>query len=133
MGTERTSPLAPRFAAMTGGRAAAMAAALTATLGLASASGVISVRQMNGMGMGVATRLGSFASFAGLWVAMMAAMMLPGAAPAVLGRAQAGGVRAVPAFAGRGALSRCLAESQRSGKQSETIAGGSEEPCSVRS
>jgi predicted metal-binding membrane protein len=118
---------------MTGGRAAAMAAALTATPGLASASGVISVRQMNGMDMGVATRLGSFASFAGLWVAMMAAMMLPGAAPAVLGRAQAGGVRAVPVFAGRGALSRCLAESQRSGKQPETIAGGTEEPCSVRS
>jgi hypothetical protein len=116
---------------MAGGRAAAMAAALTATLGLASASGVISVRQMNGMDMGVATRLGSFASFAGLWVAMMAAMMLPGAA--VLGRAQAGGVRAVPVFAGRGALSRCLAESQRSGKQPETIAGGTEEPCSVRS
>jgi hypothetical protein len=33
---------------------------------------------------------------------------------------------------GRGALSRCLAESQRSGKQPETIAGGTEEPCSVR-
>jgi len=81
----------------------------------------------------VATRLGSFASVAGLWVAMMAAMMLPGAAQAVMGRAQAGGVRAVPVFAGRGALSRCLAESQRSGKQPETIAGGTEEPCSVRS
>ena len=34
-----------------------------------------------------------------LWVAMMAAMMLPGAAPAVLRRADAsGGVRAVPLF-----------------------------------
>jgi predicted metal-binding membrane protein len=31
---------------------------------------------------------------------MMAAMMLPGAAPAVLRRAHAGGVRAVPLFAG---------------------------------
>ena len=28
--------------------------------------------------MGVATRLGSFAFFAAVWVAMMAAMMLPG-------------------------------------------------------
>jgi predicted metal-binding membrane protein len=53
---------------------------------------------MNGMDMGVATRLGSFAFFAALWAWMMAAMMLPGAAPAVVRRAQAGGVRAVPLF-----------------------------------
>ena len=38
-------------------------AALTATLGLAAASWVVAVRQMNGMDMGVATRLGSFAFF----------------------------------------------------------------------
>jgi predicted metal-binding membrane protein len=55
---------------------------------------------MNGMDMGVATRLGSFAFFVALWVSMMAAMMLPGAAPAVVRRAQAGGVRAVPLFIG---------------------------------
>ena len=59
-------------------------AALTATLGLAAASWVVAVRQMNGMDMGVATRLGSFAFFVVLWVSMMAAMMLPGAAPAVV-------------------------------------------------
>jgi predicted metal-binding membrane protein len=76
------------------------AAALTATLGLAAASWVIAVRQMNGMDMGAATPLGSFAFFLVLWVAMMAAMMLPGAAPAVLRRAHAGGVRAVPLFVG---------------------------------
>jgi predicted metal-binding membrane protein len=76
-------------------------AALTATLGLAAASWVVAVRQMNGMDMGVATRLGSFAFFAALWVAMMAAMMLPGAVPAVLRRVDAGGrVRAVPLFVG---------------------------------
>jgi predicted metal-binding membrane protein len=86
---------------MTGARTAATAAALTATLGLAAASWVVAVRQMNGMDMGVATRLGSFGFFAALWVVMMAAMMLPGAAPAVLRRAHAsGGVRAVPVFAG---------------------------------
>jgi predicted metal-binding membrane protein len=56
---------------------------------------------MNGMDMGVATRLGSFAFFVALWVSMMAAMMLPGAAPAVLRRAHASGrVRAVPLFVG---------------------------------
>jgi predicted metal-binding membrane protein len=83
-----------------GARTAATAAALTATLGLAAASWVVTVRQMNGMDMGVATRLGSFAFFAALWAWMMAAMMLPGAVPAVARRAQAGGVRAVPLFVG---------------------------------
>ena len=81
-------------------RTAAMAAALTATLGLAAASWGVAVWQMQGMDMGVATSLGSFASFIAVWVVMMAAMMLPGAAPAVLRRAQAGGVRAVPLFIG---------------------------------
>ncbi len=86
---------------MTSAGTAATAAALTATLGLAAASWVLAVRQMNGMDMGVATRLGSFAFFAALWVPMMAAMMLPGAAPAVLRRAYASDrVRAVPLFVG---------------------------------
>src|SRR5260370_12175094 len=79
----------------------ATAGALAATLGLAVASWVVAVRQMNGMDMGVATGLGSFAVFVALWVSMMAAMMLPGAAPAVLRRAHASGrVRAVPLFVG---------------------------------
>ena len=82
-------------------RTAATAAVLAATFGLAAASWVIAVRQMNGMDMGVATRLGSFGSFIAVWVVMMAAMMLPGAAPAVLRRTKAsGGVRAVPLFIG---------------------------------
>jgi predicted metal-binding membrane protein len=76
-------------------------AALTATLGLAAASWIVAVRQMNGMDMGLATRLGSFAFFLAVWVWMMAAMMLPGAAPAVSRRAQASGrVSAVPLFVG---------------------------------
>jgi len=79
---------------------AATAAALTATLGLAAASWVVALRQMNGMDMGVATPLGSFAVFVAVWVSMMAAMMLPSAAPAVLRRAHSGGVRAVPLFVG---------------------------------
>jgi predicted metal-binding membrane protein len=77
------------------------AAALTATLGLAAAAWVVAVVQMNGMDMGVATELGPFGFFAALWVSMMAAMMLPGAAPAVVRRAQAdGGLHAVPLFVG---------------------------------
>src|SRR5258706_16333661 len=86
---------------MTSGSTAATAAALAATLGLAAAAWVVAVRQMNGMDMGVATELGSSAFFAALWVSMMAAMMLPGAAPAVVRRAQAGGgVRAGALFVG---------------------------------
>jgi predicted metal-binding membrane protein len=72
-------------------------AVLIATLGLAAASWFLSVRQMNGMDMGVATPLGSFAFFVVLWLSMMAAMMLPGAVPAVMRRARAG-VRTVPVF-----------------------------------
>jgi predicted metal-binding membrane protein len=76
-------------------------ATLAATLGLAAAAWVVAVRQMNGMDLGVATRLGSFAFFVALWVSMMVAMMLPGATPAVLRRARASGrVRTVPLFLG---------------------------------
>jgi predicted metal-binding membrane protein len=79
----------------------ATAAALTATLGLAAAAWVVAAQQMNGMDMGVATELGSFAFFVALWVSMMAAMMLPGAVPAVLRDARANSrVRAVPLFVG---------------------------------
>lgn len=60
------------------------AVALTATVGLAAAFWVFTIKSMNGMDMGVATHLGPFPSFIFLWVVMMAAMMLPGAAPAAL-------------------------------------------------
>lgn len=76
-------------------------AALTATLGFAGAAWVVAVWQMQGMDLGVATRLGSFAFFVAFWVVMTAAMMLPGAAPTVLRRARTSGrVRAVPLFLG---------------------------------
>ena len=76
-------------------------AALTVTLGIAGASWVLAVRQMTRMDMGVATRLGSFGFFVVLWVLMMAAMMLPGAVPAVMRRAHAiRRMRAVPQFIG---------------------------------
>jgi predicted metal-binding membrane protein len=48
---------------------------------------------------GAPSRSGSFAFFLAVWVSMMAAMMLPGAAPAVMSRAHASGrVRSVPLF-----------------------------------
>jgi predicted metal-binding membrane protein len=89
-------------AVMTSARTSVTAAAVTATLGLAAACWVVAVREMSGMmDMGVATRLGSLSFFVGVWVSMMAAMMLPGAAPAVVRGARAGGrVHAVPLFIG---------------------------------
>jgi predicted metal-binding membrane protein len=66
---------------MNGGQA--RVGASTITLALAGVAWVVAVRQMSGMDMGVATELGSFAFFVAAWVPMMAAMMLPGAVPAV--------------------------------------------------
>ncbi|MDR0341651.1 MAG: DUF2182 domain-containing protein [Nocardiopsaceae bacterium] len=76
----------------------ATAAALAGTLGLAAACWVAALWQMSGMDMGPETRLGSFGAFTAVWLAMMAAMMLPGAAPAVLRRAGAGGMGAAALF-----------------------------------
>jgi predicted metal-binding membrane protein len=83
------------------GSAAATPVALIVTLGIAGASWVVAIRRMTGMDMGVATPLGSFGSFVVVWVLMMAAMMLPGAVPAVVRRTRATGrLRAVPLFVG---------------------------------
>jgi len=67
------------------------------TLVLAAAAWVVAVEQMKGMDMGGATELGSFGSFVGFWVPMMAAMMLPSVAPAVLRRNR---VQTSPLFVG---------------------------------
>jgi predicted metal-binding membrane protein len=61
-------------------RNTATVVALTMTAGLAAVSWIVVVRQMSGMDMGVATELGPLGPF----LVMMAAMMLPGAVPAVL-------------------------------------------------
>jgi predicted metal-binding membrane protein len=96
-----TSGQATATATTTTATTATTTATLAATLGLAAAAWVVAIWQMSGMDMGVASRLGSFGFFVALWAVMMAAMMLPGAAPAVLRRAQAGGgVRVVPLFVG---------------------------------
>jgi predicted metal-binding membrane protein len=80
---------------------AATSTTLVTTLALPVGLWLVSVRQMDGMDMGVATELGSFPSFVALWLTMMGAMMLPGATPAVLSRAHVGRrVRTVPLFVG---------------------------------
>jgi predicted metal-binding membrane protein len=86
----RARPRTRRSGARTSARTAATAAAVT-TLALAAVSWVVAIDLMDGMDMGVATELGSFASFIGTWIPMMAAMMLPGAAPAVARRARSDG------------------------------------------
>jgi hypothetical protein len=102
---------------------ASKALALAVTLGLAAASWVVAVRQMNGMDMGVGAELGSLGFFIGLWVVMMAAMMLPGAVPAVLRRADASGhVLTAPAFVGS-YLAQC---GRRSASPCTPCTGGTE-------
>jgi predicted metal-binding membrane protein len=83
------------------GRAVVPPMVLATTLGLAAACWAAAAWLMDGMDMGVATRPGSFGFFAAAWVTMMAAMMLPGAAPAVARHARMSGrVRAAVPFTG---------------------------------
>jgi predicted metal-binding membrane protein len=65
---------------------------VAALLGVAVGYWAVAIGRMHGMDVGPATALGSFGSFVGRWVPMMAAMMLPGAVPAVL-RVAHGGAR----------------------------------------
>jgi predicted metal-binding membrane protein len=86
---------------VTGAGTVETAPVLAAVLGLSAACWVIAAWLMGGMDMGVATRRGSFGFFAAAWVTMMAAMMLPGAAPAAVRHVRADGrVLAAPLFVG---------------------------------
>jgi predicted metal-binding membrane protein len=78
-----------------------IAGTATATIGVAAVAWALAAQQMSGMDMGPQSELGSFAFFIGVWVLMMAAMMLPGAAPAVSRFVRARGrALAAPVFAG---------------------------------
>jgi len=82
---------------MSGSRSTSVA--IAATLVLAGGCWALTAERMSGMNMGVATELGSLAFFLGIWAPMMAAMMLPGAMPAISLRARSSGVvRAVTPF-----------------------------------
>ena len=65
--------------------------ATAVTLGLAAVSWIVMIRLMDGMNMGAATPFGPFAFFVAAWASMIAAMMLPGAVPAVVRRLHEGG------------------------------------------
>lgn len=64
-----------------------------ATLGVALVCWAVTVERMRGMDMGPGTALGSFPFFLGMWVTMMAAMMLPSVAPMALLFARVSGER----------------------------------------
>lgn len=53
-------------------------------LGIALATWIVAIERMRGMDMGPGTDLGALGWYMGIWVTMMAAMMLPAAAPMVL-------------------------------------------------
>ena len=59
-------------------------AVLTPVLVAALVAWAVAVEQMRGMDAGPGTDLGSFGWFAGIWLTMTVAMMLPSAAPATL-------------------------------------------------
>jgi predicted metal-binding membrane protein len=92
------SQLRSRHSVMRG--QAARTVPVAATLALAAAAWTVIVPRMSGMDMGPGTDLGSFWFFAGTWIAMMAAMMLPSAVPAVVSFE-----RIVPRRAGASAIS----------------------------
>ena len=78
---------------------AVRAVALALPLTVAAGCWVVAVRQMAGIDMGASSSLGSFGFFAAAWAAMMAAMMLPGATPAVLRQVHTDSrLRTVPLF-----------------------------------
>jgi predicted metal-binding membrane protein len=53
----------------------------------------VTVQRMQGMDMGPGTELGGLGWFAGVWVTMMAAMMLPSLAPMAVAHARGAGLR----------------------------------------
>jgi predicted metal-binding membrane protein len=57
-------------------------------LSLAALAWLVALHQMSGMDMGYSTELGAASSFAVAWIAMMAAMMLPGTVPVTVRRAR---------------------------------------------
>src|SRR5690242_21322688 len=61
----------------------AMRAALV-LVGAALGTWIVTVQRMRGMDAGPGTDLGGLGWFVGIWVTMMAAMMLPSASPMVL-------------------------------------------------
>src|SRR6188474_853212 len=58
--------------------------ATVALIAVAAAAWIVTVERMRGMDAGPGTDLGGLGWFLGIWITMMAAMMLPSASPMVL-------------------------------------------------
>jgi predicted metal-binding membrane protein len=71
---------------------------LTALLGATLIAWAVALEQMRGMDTGPGTDLGSFAWFAGIWLTMTIAMMLPSAAPTTLMFSRLGRASRTPLF-----------------------------------
>jgi predicted metal-binding membrane protein len=69
-------------------------------VGAAAIAWVATVGRMDGMDMGPGTDLGTFGWFAGVWVTMMAAMMLPSLTPMAVGYSRGVGGGQVRSIAG---------------------------------
>jgi predicted metal-binding membrane protein len=84
-------------AARDSGPLAAPVVVLTVVAGVCWA---VTVERMRGMDMGPGTDLGGLGWFAGVWVTMMAAMMLPSISPMAVASARAAGPRRAGSVAG---------------------------------
>lgn len=65
-------------------RSPALVVAVAGLVGVALVTWIVTIDRMRGMDAGPGTDLGGMTWFVGVWVTMMAAMMLPSAAPMVL-------------------------------------------------
>lgn len=97
---EPDAPRLPGTSRTHGGAAVAALVAPAVPLALAAASWVVALWEMGGAAADL-TGLGPFVSFIAWWMPMTAAMMLPGAAPAIRAHVRTRGrMRAAPLFAG---------------------------------
>lgn len=76
----------------------ARATIVTSLLGVALVAWIVTLQRMRGMDAGPGTDLGTLGWYLGIWVTMMAAMMLPSTAPAVLMFGRARGEAQTAAF-----------------------------------
>jgi predicted metal-binding membrane protein len=76
--------VSPNWSGQPGQRTTRFVQQTALILGAALVAWVVTVDRMSGMDMGPGTSLGGLGWYLGIWVTMMAAMMLPSAAPMVL-------------------------------------------------
>jgi predicted metal-binding membrane protein len=78
------SAVSPSWSTQTENRSTRLVQQAALLIGGALVAWIVTVQRMSGMDMGPGTNLGGLGWFVGIWVTMMAAMMLPSVAPMVL-------------------------------------------------